>query len=258
MTDGIVTRLLSGAALNCVMRPNDEIPTNRPLHDECFQLPHIIIDGEKLSAITPRDLVTKPGEDWPIVFYYTNYHEMFGTFAPVSVAPLYRQGKNTLRTFLAPRKRYSNFSWLLNETVKVWDSQECRDMEAIRSSVRRAARLKAVFLDEEDIWNIHPVILPQVACAEDSFLLQTEYTVYPLFFRRVSEIETRIETDKEFESYFSEERRCFELGFAGQLHPFHASYQLCHDGTYKSFYDLARGNTSNSYKRLMVFSEEKR
>jgi len=256
MDDGIAAQLLAGASLNCVMRPNDEIPSNRPLHDECFQLPHIIIDGSKFSAITLRDIVTHPGMAWPIVFYYTNYKEMFGTFSPALVEPLY-QGEKLLQTSLSPRERYKKFDWVVNENCKkIWDSQESRDLNAIRATVLRAGRMKAVFLDEEGIWNIHPVILPQVACAEESFLLQTAYIAYPQFFRKVSEIENRVETEKELCAYFKEEKRCFKGGMRGDVPPFHAFYHLHHDGTYKSYYDLARGNTTNTYKRLMIFSEE--
>lgn len=256
MEEQIVARLLAGASLRCVMQPNDEIPTNRPLHDECFQLPHIIVDGNNFTAITGRDIVTIPGKEWPIVFYYTNYRDLFGTLDPVRVEPGFKGGDNVLRMSMSPRKRYRKFEWLLNEDqVKVWDSQEGQDLEAIRAAVLRAAPMKAVFLDEEQVWNIHPVILPQVACQEKSFLLQTAYIPYPQVIRRTQEIEKFIDTNPELRLFFNDDRQCFEGLRASLLPPFHAFYHLTNDGTYKSYYDLARGNTTNSYQRLMVFAQ---
>ncbi|MBF0244616.1 MAG: hypothetical protein HQL31_05040 [Planctomycetes bacterium] len=256
MPDAIVNQLLGGASLRCVMQPNDAIPTNRPLHDECFELPHIIIDGDHFTGITTRDLVLKPGASWPIVFYYTNYLEMFGSFDPSRVEPLNGKGE-PLRMSFSPRKRYKRFNWLLRESgVKVWDSEGDRDVALLRAAVMRAARMRAAFLDEEDIWNIHPVILPQVECDRAAFMLQTAYIAYPGIFREVDDMVAAILGNEESRLCFDEEERCFTQHRGMMAPPFQAFYHLRHDGSYSSYYDLARGNTTNKYQRLVVFAEE--
>jgi len=255
MADEIVAKLLAGASLRCVMQPDDVIPGNRPLHDECFDLPHVIIDGENFSAIIGGNIVTNPSTEWPIMFYYTSYQEMFGTFDPVKVEPGFGV-HNSLRMSFSPRKRYKKFTWVTSgDWKKIWDSQGCQELDAVRMEVLRAGTLKAVFLDEEDIWNIHQVVLPQVASNEDSFNLQTGYVVYPQVFRQTREVKTRMEADAKFRTPF-EGDNCF--GAMGELQaaPFHAFYQLFNNGTYKSYYDLGRGDTLHHYKRLMVFAEE--
>jgi hypothetical protein len=226
------------------------------LHDECFQLPHIIVDQDNFSAVTARDIVTRPGAEVPIVFYYTNYQQMFGTFSPVQ-AELAVSGGNLLRTSFSPRKRYTKFDWLLAEKFKkIWDSQGDQHIAEVRSAVLQATPMKVVFMDEEGVWNIHPVILPQVACHEDTFLLQTGYLTYPQFFRKTDEIETMISSNEELCFYFNDETHCFTNPKSIMTHPFYAFYHLCHDGTYKSYYDLARGDTTHKYQRLMVFVEK--
>lgn len=256
MDENIVEKLLAGVSLRCVMQPDDEIPTNRPLHDECFQLPHLIVNGENFTAITGRDIVTVPGKEWPIVFYYTNYRELFGTFDPVRVEPGFGQGQQVLRMAFSPRKRYRKFDWLLcDNCTKVWDSQENRDVTELRAAVLGALPMKAIFLDEEQVWNIHPVILPQVACHDESFMLQTAYIPYPQVFRLPREIEKMIDSTEELQVFFRDDKQCLKTMKATLLPPFHAFYHLFHDGTYKSYYDLARGDTMRTYRRLMIFAE---
>lgn len=256
MEESMVEKLLAGASLRCVMQPDDEIPGNRPLHDECFQLPHVIVDGKNFTAITGRDIVTKPGADWPIVFYYTNYLELFGTFNPVQVEPGYGEG-SVLRMFFSPRKRYRKFEWLLNEKcIKIWDSEEGQDFTGIRAAVRRAAPMKAIFLDEEQVWNIHPILLPQVACNEDSFMMQTAYIAYPQIFRQTGELEKSVAGSQDLQRYLTDAKSCFTRGRESNQRPFHAFYNFNHDGTYKSYYDLARGETMHRYQRLMIFAEQ--
>lgn len=256
MEDEIVACLLAGASLRCAMRPDDEIPANRPLHDECFQLPHIIVDGKNFTAITGRDIVTKPNSYWPNVFYYANYRELFGTFAPIQVEPGYN-GENILNMFFSPRKRYQKFDWLHNERgTKLWDSREGGDLTALRAAVLGAVPMKAIFLDEEQVWNIHPIILPQVSCREDAFVMQTAYIAYPQIFRQTEEWQKIIGEDPELERYLTDTKLCFTVARELLQPPFHAFYHLYHDGTYKSYYDLARGDTMHQYQRLMIFAEE--
>ena len=107
----------------------------------------------------------------------------------------------------------------------------------------------------KDVWNIHPIILPQVACNEDTFVLQAGYITYPHLFRETQEIETLFDNE-ECLTYFEDEKRCFTEYKVVLCHPFHAFYHLYHDGTYKSYYDLLRGDTVHEYKRLMIFAEK--
>lgn len=256
MADDIVEKILAGAALRCVMQPDDEIPTNSPLHDECFDLPHIIVDGDKFSAVTHRELVTNPLSELPVVFFYTNYQEMFGSFSPIQGQPG-MGGDNLLSTNFAPRKRYKTFAWLCNKNWrKIWDSNGEQDIRALRLAVRQASPLKAAFLDQENIWNIHPVLLPQIVRDADAFVLQTGYLAYPQFFRSTREIEEYILANDQCRAYFTEEKLCFVKKNLVKSTVFHAFYHLYHDGSYKSYYDLARGDTINQYQRLIVFAAE--
>lgn len=255
MENEIIEKILSGASLRCVMRPDDEIPTNRPLHDECFDLPHVIINGEEFCAITSREIVTKPGVELPIVFYYT-HNGLFGSFSPVEVEAGLVGPKDVLWVSLAPRKRYRKFEWLVRGAYKkIWDSMNMRDIEPVRQAVLRGASLKVAFLDEEEIWNIHPVILPQVACNEKAFLLQTNFIAYPFFIRNIQVLEGYIDSEG-WREYIDGDKLCFTEGRRFKDLPFQAFYHLRNDGTYKSYYDLARGDTVNSYKHLMVFADE--
>jgi hypothetical protein len=249
-----IEQMLAGSSLRTVMTPDDDIPRNQPLHDEGFDLPHVVISGETFYGITDSSLFTvfnKP--QLPVSFYYSNQNDIFGSFSPENV---FTDKDHLLRFHIASKKRYKHHQWIFrNSSSLIWEHTGKKQTGLLRDAIRSSRKLTVGFLDEENVWNIHPVALPQMNRNDDAFVLKTHYTIYPYVFRNPAAMTDLIQNNvgKEYFDNKSEYQSHFKLAIH---HPFIAFYHLYPDGTYQSFYDLQRGNTKNTYLNLRIFAEQ--
>jgi len=65
----------------------------------------------------------------------------------------------------------------------VWVSENSDAVEAVGKEVESGAKLKIAMLDDDDIWNMHPVDLPMHEMGSGRFHLKTAADMYPKTFR---------------------------------------------------------------------------
>lgn len=249
----IIEKLLSGASLRTVMTPDDDIPGNRPLHDEHFDLPHVIINDGTFFGITKDSLLLNHNKDEPaMAFYYSNLEEIFGVISPIDM--FFRQDKK-INFLIASQKRYKQHQWKIKSNSElVWEFTGDKNNGKLREAICCARKLTVALLDEEDVWNIHPIALPQINRKSDGFILKSEYSAYPYLFRNPPAMKDFMKNHIE-KGYFSNKSQY--LAYMNKIlhQPFFAFYHISPDGTYKSYYDLRRGNTTNKYSNLKIFAE---
>ncbi len=241
MMDGI----LNGASLRTVMIPDDAISSNNPEHIESFHLSHIITKGDsfwgKSEATHVGDHLGE--EPYPLCsFCYTNIGNIFCSYMPSSN-----------RCVFMSKKIYRKHAWRIrNDFNLLWDSEQDDLPEKIREKIEQAAKMKIVMLDEEDVWNIHPITLPMYYKREQRFELKSAGDAYPMIFRDPNETLGYLERHRRFFDIKRSDNHLALMDFDVKV--FSSFYVLKSDGTYHSYYDIPRG-TSHRYKRLKVFVE---
>jgi hypothetical protein len=247
MKESIIEELLNGASLACIMTPDETIPGNEPLHDESLDLQHVIIKGKYFWGMTHHGYfaVNAPSGNF---FYFSNFKKLFGTFAPDAAMRDLSSNCN-----ISTHKRYKKFKFITRHRFKqIWDSEGEQDFGAVRWAVKEAVPLRVAFLDGEDVWNLHPVMLAQVEKEADHFVLQTHLAIYPVFFRNQEELVNSWDNIKPY----VDDPDVYKKGVMAIKSRFWiGAYHISDNGTHKSSYDLMRGNTTNKHKRLMVFTE---
>ena len=108
-------------------------------------------------------------------------------------------------------------------------------------------------LDDENIWNIHPVDLPMYHINEGTFNIKTEYFDYAFIIRSTRDIDELVDANRTFFSTKPESNKDGLL--RGNSPPFKAFYNLFDNGEYYNFYDIPR-DSKQKYKRLKVFCEK--
>ena len=233
--------IISGNTLGSLMMPDDSIPTNSPLHLESFTFPHVIITDNYFISLSNEIFI----EGLRHNFYYSNFKNIFGTINldhDEFISPFSIMSKN----------RYKSFEWVLTESTLLFDSEsKINDYDFIRKIIKQKHQLYALFLDQENIWNFHKIILPQIEVKDDHFLMQTLPCVYPESFRY----------EKEFGQYISNyytnslasEDHNTKLSGLSKAIKYVAFYHIENDGNYKNYYDVLRKNTKQKYKHLKIF-----
>ncbi|MFB3924410.1 MAG: hypothetical protein ACE14T_00020 [Syntrophales bacterium] len=243
-SEELVAKLLDGASLKTVMIPDVSIESNRPKHLECFQLPHIIIKGNLFWGMSRN----------------AHCHHLLGAFvSPYGSSFIY--GNSPDRVFFSfnllpegltgmPLERYEFHRFVCHRNYElVWDSQSQSSADNVRACTEEGKAIKIAMLDEDNIWNIHPVDLPMFHVETGGFLIKTELFPYPGVLR--DERQTRVLLDT-FKSAFRESPG--QTIFAVTTEPFYSFYGLYEDGTYYNSFDIVR-NTRKKYRRLRIFAE---
>ena len=153
-------------------------------------------------------------------------------------------------------KRYKRHEFIAkNNWNLIWDSEwkEKPDNHKIDQILCHGSRFKIAMLDDENIWNIHPVDLPMYHTNEGTFNIKTEYFDYAGTIRSTKDIKELVEANKMFFSTKPESNRDGTL--SGKCAPFHAFYNLFDNGEYYNFYDIPR-DSKQKYKILKVFCEK--
>ena len=252
--DEVIAKILDGYSLRTLMVPDPAIPTNRPEHVESYDLPHVVIDGDRFwgksetahlfhtHGDAERKLIPGDPRNGLASFCYGNVGEFFFSYTP-----------DRGRISSIEKIRYKQHAWSLrgNYTL-VWDSAKGAPTDVIRNEIQIGSKFKIAMLDAENIWNIHSVDLPMYEVGTGRFQLKTAADLYPKIFR----------DRKYLDAVAGSTRLAVENAAPGDaevvahvpVEGFSTFYSLFSDGTYYNFYDIARA-TKKKYKRLKVFSD---
>lgn len=252
--DEVIAKILDGYSLRTSMVPDPAIPTNRPEHVESYDLPHVIIDGDRFWGKSEtahlfhthgdagRNFIPGDPQSGLAAFCYSNAGGLFFSYTP-------DQGRlSTIK-----KSRYKKHAWALchNYTL-VWDSENGEAAKAVGKEIESAAKLKIAVLDGEDIWNVHPVDLPMYEMGADRFQLKTAADMYPKTFRDRAYLD--LVTGHAKAAMEDAPQGDIETIAHLKVEGFSSFYSVFSDGTYYNFYDIAR-STRQKYKRLKVFSD---
>ena len=153
-------------------------------------------------------------------------------------------------------KRYKSHKFIFKDNWKlIWDSEwdEKHQNNSLDYWIEQGVRFKIAMLDNENIWNIHPIDLPMFHINEGTLNIKTEYFDYASIIRDAKAIDNLTEDHKIF---FDKKPQSNKDGtLIGNSQPFRAFYNLFDNGEYYNFYDIPRG-TKQKYKRLKVFCEK--
>ncbi len=249
----IIQKLINGQSLYSYMIPDDSLSNNRPLHSEGFYLSHIIITGDVFWGMSRTvHLGHYHGSNSYSIshFCYTNHPDsLFFSYSP-------SLDGNDIITLMSI-KRYKSHKFIAKDNWRlIWDSEwdEKHQDKSLDHWIKQGLRFKTAMLDDEDIWNIHPVDLPMFHINEGTFNIKTELFGYPGILRNSKSFNDFIEP---YRTFFDKKPDSDEEGaLSGKCPSFRAFYNLFDNGEYYNFYDIPRG-TKQKYKRLMVFCEKR-
>lgn len=241
----IIEGVLAGTSLRTFMVPDSSIPTNNPVHHECYALPHVIILGDQFWGKTTSTHVScVKGREvpYPCAFCYTSFREMFFSFIPHASSGVFMS-----------KKRYKIHNWILKPNSKlIWDSQRNDDPKVIDEVIHTSSKLKIALQDEQEVWHIHPVDLPMYFPETNSFSLKTEYDVYPSDFRRIEAIQQVY--DKLFDFFEIKPTSNADGCIPFKSKPFVPVYEIYHDMTYRHYNDFNDDNI-RTYRQLKIFAD---
>lgn len=244
MTDAdLIEKVLDGWSLRTFMVPDPAIPSNAPRHMESYDLPHLVINGDRFWAWS-RTLHLMVHDDAPVAnlsFCYSNIENIFCSYRPGV--------ENGLR--IMAKSRYAKHEWRLHHGHRlVWDSTAGSDTEAIEKEIENGSKLAVAMLDEDSIWNVHPVQLPFFYEVSGLFELKTENEQYPVVFRSPDSVHDIMSDSENLKNILNDSKKIYTMNAPA----FSTFYSLYSDGTYFNYFDIARSSRQR-YKRLKVFSD---
>ena len=231
--DGSATApdILKNGDLRVVLHPG--------VHDvngvEWFELPHIVISGDKFFGISESaashdfqeghpefDLST------PASYAYNNYADIvFNSNALAGLTRIYTAAAYDLIRFVSmPRFEI------------IWEYGDA-DVSPIREAVEQGRALRIALKDEHGIWNVHPVCMPLVWFEEDRFLLDTVKSAYPDSLRNPERIagitKGLIDFAKVHFPDYASGRNNYGAAAISNAEYWSTFYQVYADGTYKHY-----------------------
>ena len=244
MTDAdIIEKVLDGWSLRTFMVPDPAIPSNAPRHMESYDLPHLVINGDHFWAWS-RTLHLMVYDDAPVAnlaFCYSNIGNIICSYRP--------DAEKGLR--IMAKDRYAEHEWRLHHRHGlVWDSSIDESAKAVEKGIENGSKFTVAMLDQENIWNIHPVQLPFFYEESGLFELRTESERYPLAFRTPEFFSDQLSDTKGLADMLNDP----EVIYTVNTPAFFTFYSLYSDGTYFNYFDITRKSRQN-YKRLKVFSD---
>lgn len=246
----IIQKLINGQSLYSYMIPDDSLPTNRPLHSESFYLPNVVITNNVFWGMSRSVHLSYDKDSFGIShFCYTNHPDgLFFSYSP-------GLNMNGIITFMSIQ-RYKSHKFIVRDNWKlIWDSEwaEKHQNNRLDDWIELGLRFKIAMLDDENIWNIHPVDLPMHHINRGTFNIKTECFDYVSMIRDSEVFNNFIEHHKTFLDKKPDSNE--EGAMSGNCQLFRAYYNLFDSGEYYNFYDIPRG-TKQKYKRLKVFCEK--
>ena len=244
--------LLSGNELRVIMFPDAKLGYYTDRAIECFELPHILVDGEKFwgksRTVCPCDFypgLESTGWDLTLPGSY-----IYNNFADICITSSYLSGM--MRIY--PAMKYERIEFRSFQTHEVvWDSEEPDKLGEFEDALEQGRVGKIAMLDETDLWNIHTIDISQYFPDKRLFILCTEKDGYPICLRKMSSFDSLAEIIVKTKS------TKFVLG-----HQFFSSYfKFFNNGTYTKPLDsdsarpLPMDPTWGprfGYKRLKVFA----
>ena len=186
--------LLNGASLRVVLHPDPEFQTDFPDMIESFSLPHIIIHG--------GEFIAKTANRHALAYDYRAY-DMNSAFSYA-----YSNFLSYVINCSAAEPFIRLYSTTAYQEIKFVAKNGCETVWEYGSTVsmRRRPRwnersmpgsLKIALLDQDGLWNIHPVHMPSFYVGRNHFELFTEQDALPIVFRYAADL-------KKLEKHFLE------------------------------------------------------
>ena len=244
-SEGIGTGdFLDGRSLRVTLYPDESLGFYSEPFVEGFQLPNVIVNGDlfwgKSDSLHPCDEHPTMGSfDWdftlPGSYAYNNFADLVVNSSPFS-------GMN--RIYKASKYKEIRFITVADFRL-LWDSDADDDTTSVETEITAGKRLKIALLDQDGIWNIHPVDLAAYAKETKEFHLNTPKDGYPAMLR-----------DPEFASGLA-------ARMAENEHPtfstddmeFHLSrYRVRPGGKY--LHQIGGELVEKTYRQLKVFCED--
>ena len=184
--------LLNGASLRVVLHPDPEFQTDFPDMIESFSLPHIIIHGGEFIAKTANRHALAydyRAYDMNSAFSYAYSNFLSYVINCSAAEPFIRLYSTTA---------YQEIKFVAkNGCETVWEYGVHETTAAVERAIDAGKRLKIALLDQDGLWNIHPVHMPSFYVGRNHFELFTEQDALPIVFRYAADL-------KKLEKHFLE------------------------------------------------------
>ena len=174
----VIEQLLSGYTLYSSMEPDPSIPTNHPLHMECFSLPFILLREQRFWARTRAEHAVGHFSG-RMAFNYLSWCNLFFSYSAMSSGGA-----------LMSLKRYRKFEWILkHEYDPIWDSSDKHhSLPLLVEAIQQAKSLRVALL-LDNTWHLYPVHLPMYHPENQSFVLKICFDRFPSAFQDFSVID---------------------------------------------------------------------
>jgi hypothetical protein len=255
--DPLVSQLLNGASLSVILTPDPSIQKYFPDMVETFNLRHVVISGDQFIGKTDHAHAIhhefKPYDlNFRTSYAYSNY-------AKIVINSSYSE--KTCRYYHA--SRYLDVKFVtLDDYEIVWDSEKDKKTQTAEHAILAGRKIKIGMLDQDDIWNIHPVHMPSFYKDKNFLELFTVQGAMPLFFRETESVinleTTLVEKFKELETQSKG-----QIDRVSVLTPqiddaefFSTYYTIRSDGTFLRGRIAIKQEEPESYKALRVYASK--
>jgi hypothetical protein len=255
--DPLVSQILNGASLSVILTPDPRIQTDFPDMIETFDLRHIIISGDRFIGKTDHTHAVhhefKPYDlNFRTSYAYLNY-------ADIVINSSYSE--EICRYYHA--SRYLDLKFIaLDDYETVWDSEKDNDTKNAEAAILAGRKIKIGMLDNNNIWNMHPVHMPSFYTGKNFLELFTVQDAIPLFFREPESL-------KILETTLVEKFKELEIKSQGQIDQvsaltpqiddvefFSVYYTLRSDGTFLRSSVAIKEEEPENYKALRVYASK--
>lgn len=238
-----VSELINGHSLRVVLYPDESLGFYTEATVECFQLPNVVIIGDRFwgsndCSAASDEHPLPPGCNWDLTrpgsYIYNNFTDLV-------VNSSYLSGM--VRIYKASKYRQIRFVTVADFRL-LWDSESDDDPAAIEKEIEQGKRFKFALLDEQDVWNIHPIDLATYLKKSRQFRIDTPKNGYPEILRDPDFIAGLAAKFAEVDDYTA--------GINDQ--PFYLSrYRVTSEGHYQ--HQIGGELVTKEYRHLKVFCE---
>ena len=250
--------LLNGASLRVVLHPDPEVQHSAPDMVESFDLPHIVIHGSEFIAKTAnRHALPYDDRAYDASSASSYAFSNFLSFVINSSAaePLFRAYSTTA---------YLEIEFVAKNAYEtVWEYGVHETTVAVERAIEAGKRLKIALLDQDGLWNIHPVHMPSFYVGQNHFELFTEQDALPIIFRYLADLKKidkyfcdKIEQYIETGDIENKKDKIKETGLQSADVVFYSCYYtVWPNGEHLLGKFVLRGEEPRKYTALKVFAE---
>ena len=179
----LVSQILNGASLSVILTPDPSVQQAFPAMVETFDLPHIIISDESFIAKTADTHAVHHDFKPYDMNFRTSY--AYSNFSNIVINSSYTE--KICRYYHA--SRYLDIQFIPQDDFEIiWDSKIDKDTQSAEAAIQAGRKIKIGLLDQDDIWNMHPVHMPSFYTDQNLLELFTDQSAMPSFFRETESI----------------------------------------------------------------------